>query len=346
MAWGKIVFFGSGETSPTGGRIFENLARESPPGLRIFVLETPAGFEPNSAQVAERVATFLRTRLADRKPQIGIIAARKKGTPQSPDDAAVLEPLHTADWIFLGPGSPTYAVRQLQNSLAWEYILADWQQGAHLILASAAAIAAGALALPVYEIFKAGEDPAWRPGLNLLGPLGLKMVVIPHWNNTEGGEELDTSRAFIGRERFDRLRAELPNDAAVLGIDEYSAVTLDVNTDCIRVDGAGGVTVLRQGMEQYWKAGSEFPFSALGECDYPRAPFGVRAALWEEIRRKRAEPAAPLAPPPPEVMTLLSQRDAARANGDYAQADSIRCRMEDLGWTVKDSPQGSVVSRK
>ena len=32
--------------------------------------------------------------------------------------------------IFMGPGSPSYAVRQLEDSLTWEYILARHRLGA------------------------------------------------------------------------------------------------------------------------------------------------------------------------------------------------------------------------
>jgi hypothetical protein len=173
----------------------------------------------------------------------------------------------------------------------------------------------------------------------------LKVVVIPHWNNSEGGENLDTSRAFIGRMRFESLLAELPRNAVLLGIDEYTAVTMDVNTESLRVDGAGGATILRQGEERFWMTGSEFPLSALGGCDFPRVPFGVRAVLWEEIRRKRAESAADQQPPP-EVRAFQKERDAARANGDFKLADTVRCRMEEQGWTVKDTPQGSVLAKK
>jgi hypothetical protein len=49
-----------------------------------------------------------------------------------------------ADVIFLGPGSPSYAVRQSQDSLAWQYLVARHRLGAGLALASAATIAIGA----------------------------------------------------------------------------------------------------------------------------------------------------------------------------------------------------------
>ena len=146
MPLGQIAFLGSGETSLAGGRIFETLARNLPEGLRIALLETPAGFELNSAQVTGRVAEFMETRLQNYKPQIEVIPARKRGTDFSPDDPEILKPLLTADMIFMGPGSPTYAIRQLKGSLAWDMIRARHRLGATLVFASAATISIGAWA--------------------------------------------------------------------------------------------------------------------------------------------------------------------------------------------------------
>ncbi|MGQ9833308.1 MAG: hypothetical protein ACUVRJ_05870 [Candidatus Villigracilaceae bacterium] len=44
-------------------------------------------------------------------PQITIIPARKRGLTESPDNPDVLRPLKDASLIFMGPGSPTYAIR-------------------------------------------------------------------------------------------------------------------------------------------------------------------------------------------------------------------------------------------
>ena len=79
-------------------------------------------------------------------------------------------PLLEADLIFMGPGSPTYAVRQLQGQPglalhAWR--ATAWER--RLVLASAAVVAISAYALPVYEIYKVGEDLHWNEGLDFFG---------------------------------------------------------------------------------------------------------------------------------------------------------------------------------
>src|SRR6266446_5729884 len=224
---GPIVLFGSGEASPIARRVHAAALSQLIPPIRACILETPAGFEPNSARVAGRVADFLRHRLAPFDVQVEIVPARKRGTLLSPDEPEVVAPLLKANYLVLGPGSPTYAARQLDGSLAWHAILARHRLGAPLILASAAAIAASALALPVYEIYKVGEDLGWKAGLNLLGPFGRDVAIVPHWNNHEGGEELDTSHCFMGQERFERLLGLLPSDVDVVGIDEHTALMLD-----------------------------------------------------------------------------------------------------------------------
>jgi len=97
---------------------------------------------------------------------------------------------------------PTYAIRQLKGTLAWDIIRARHRLGATLVFASAATISVSAWALPVYEIYKVGEDVFANQGLNLFRDFGLHLSFIPHWNNADGGVDLDTSRCFIGMDRF------------------------------------------------------------------------------------------------------------------------------------------------
>jgi len=83
---GRIALLGSGETSLAGGRVFGALARVLSAPLRLAILETPAGFELNSDRVAGRVADFLADRLQNYRPEVTVVAARRRGTLFGPDD--------------------------------------------------------------------------------------------------------------------------------------------------------------------------------------------------------------------------------------------------------------------
>jgi peptidase E len=241
---GPIALFGSGETGKYGRQVQEQLLLRYPKPVRVTILETPAGFQPNVDVVTGKLRTFYEHNLQNARPQVTISPARAKGSAHDPDDPAVAALLADADVIFAGPGSPTYTVRTLADTRTLAALRARHLAGAAVVLASAAAIAAGTWALPVYEIYKVGDDPAWRPGLDLLGDLGLAVAVVPHWNNKEGGADLDTTRAYIGEARFEAMRGLLPADVAVLGIDEHTAVVVE-GDDTATVMGAGCATVLR-----------------------------------------------------------------------------------------------------
>jgi len=344
MAIGRIAFLGSGETSLAGGRIFESLARLIPDPLRIAMMETTAGFELNSPQVAGRVADFLQTRLQNYKPTVDLIPARKKGTEFSPDNLEILKPLLTANIIFMGPGSPSYAVRQLKDSLAWDIIRARHRLGATLIFASAATISVGAWALPVYEIYKVGEDVHTKEGLNLFASCELDLSFVPHWNNAEGGIDLDTSRCFVGRERIDQWRSLLPIESVVIGLDEHTGLIMDCENKTCDVSGVSSVTVMkRDGMEIY-PAGASFSLNELGQVTNPDPiEKGIRPDVWEMVfnAAKLEEDT-----PPAEALTLLEQRKDARSRKDFAESDRLRDQLSALGWSVQDGKDGQKLVKK
>jgi hypothetical protein len=339
---GRIALLGSGETSLAGGRVFESLARVLPTPLRVAVLETPAGFELNSAQVAGRVADFLALRLQNYRPQISVIAARRRGADDSPDDPVITAPLLRADLSFMGPGSPTYAVRQLRDSLAQHRMIARHRVGATLAFASAAVVAVSALALPVYEIYKAGHDLSWQPGLDLFGAYGLKLVFVPHWNNAEGGAELDTSCCFIGRTRFEALLAMLPPDAKVVGIDEHTALAIDLDAGMAEVMGAGDVTVLHFGDARRVAPGGRFSLSEFGPFQWPEPDAGLPPEVWAEAQAVAQHGSSPPVVPD-EVTALVAEGQAARARRDWPASDALRAAITTLGWQVSDSPDGPIV---
>ena len=346
MTTGRIAFLGSGETSLAGGRIFESLARLIPDPLRVAVMETTAGFELNSFQVAGRVADFLQTRLQNYKPTIDVIPARKQGTEFSPDNPEILKPLLTANIIFMGPGSPSYAVRQLKGTLAWDIIRARHRLGATLIFASAATISVGAWALPVYEVYKVGEDIHTKLGLNLFADYGMDVSFVPHWNNAEGGIDLDTSRCFFGIERFDQWRKLLPTENILVGLDEHSGIIVDFESATCEVSGVSSVSILKQNSMEIHPAGANFSLSELGQFTPPSSiEQGLRPDAWEMVTHAvnmEAEEDAP----PAEALELIEKRKDARTRKDFAESDRLRDEISALGWTVQDSKEGQKLVKK
>lgn len=332
---GLIALLGSGETAASGGNVFQLLAQQLAPPLRIAILETPAGFQPNSAQVAAQIADFLAQRLGQYRPSITVVAARARHSAWSPDDPALVAPLLRANLIVIGPGSPSYAVRHLHGSLAWQVVLARHQLGAALVLASAGALACGAWSVPIYEIYKAGAPVSWQPGLNLCAAYGLELAIIPHWNNRDGGATIDTSRCFLGQQRFARLQTWLPGSASVVGIDEHSAVLIDPAQELGCVLGQGNLHLLHAGAQTAFPAGSRFPLTRLGQWQSPDRPWGVAATAWQQAT------AAPLPLLVSQaVLALVAARQQARLAGDWASADELRQQVRRLGWQIRDTAQG------
>lgn len=341
MSLGHIAFLGSGETSLAGGRVFEQLARQVDGPLRVALLETPAGFELNSGQVAGRVADFLKTRLQNFNPQVDVVPARKRGSAFSPDDPEVCAPLLHANLIFMGPGSPTYAVRQLAGSLAWDIVRARQRLGATLVFASAATIAVGAYGIPVYEIYKVGLDVHAVPSLDFFASFNTPLSFVPHWNNTDGGIDVDTSRCFIGMDRFAEWCSLIPADQTVVGLDEHTGIIMDFDKRQVQVVGVSSVSLARECNPHIYPSGTTFPLDELGALSLPDdLSAGIPPSVWDLVRSTPSPAPVMDEAPPPEVARLAEERQAARERKDWAAADDARRRISSLGWSVQDTPEG------
>ncbi len=138
--------------------------------------------------------------------------------------------------------------------------------GGVLTMASAAALTLGAVTIPVYEVYKVGEDPRWLEGLDLLGrATGLRAAVIPHYDNAEGGNH-DTRFCYMGERRLRMLEALLPEDVFVLGVDSHTALLLDLDAGVGSIAGLGGVTVRVDGRSTRFTSGETIVIEALGEA--------------------------------------------------------------------------------
>jgi len=136
------------------------------------------------------------------------------------------------------------------------------RKGGCLVTASAAALTAGRYTLPVYEIYKVGQPLHWVAGLDILGAFGLHLVVIPHWNNAEGGTH-DTSRCFMGTSRFDKLVSMLEKPLPIIGLDEHTACIIDFAQGSFEIFGIGSVVLHHRGHNHYFVPGKTYSLQLL-----------------------------------------------------------------------------------
>jgi hypothetical protein len=245
-----LAIMGSGETSPTMVTVHRAIvARLQADRPGAVLLETPYRFQENASDISGRAkAYFARSVGLD----VTVLAGMRP--PAGGDESAAV--LRSADWVFAGPGSPTYALAQWRDSPVAAALRDRVQAGpGATVLASAAAVTIGIAALPVYEIYKVGAAPYWLDGLDLLGVLGLNVALIPHYDNAEGGNH-DTRYCYLGERRLSLLERELPAGAAVLGVDEHTAAVVDLRAESVEIAGRGGVTVRRQGVSTVLPAGT------------------------------------------------------------------------------------------
>ena len=198
------------------------------------------------------------------------------------------------------------------------------------MLGSAAAVTLGSHAVPVYEIYKVGADPAWADGLDLLGELtGVAAAVMPHYDNKEGATH-DTRYCYLGEQRLALLEEALPDEVGVLGVDEHTAMVIDVEAADDDGGGNGLVSVRRRGTTTHVRGGGVARARrAVGAAARRAGLDGVRCAApsYPRRRRSRSPPANPVA------LSLRAEADRARTAFEAALAarDADGCVAAVLG---------------
>lgn len=256
-----IAIMGSGETSPTMIRPHRELLARLGSKAKAVIIDTPYGFQENSADLARRAVEYFRQSVGHDIEVAGL--TRLKDAPEN--GVAIeqgLNRLRDADYLFAGPGSPTYALNQWFGTAVPDIVRAKIRQGGVVTFSSAAALTLGSYTVPVYEIYKVGLEPHWLQGLGVLDEIGLDVAVIPHFDNAEGGHH-DTRFCYLGEKRLALMEQMLPGGAHVLGIDEHTGLILDLDDGSASVIGAGSVTVRLAQTAIVHPAGSTFPIDAL-----------------------------------------------------------------------------------
>lgn len=256
---GRIVIVGSGETAPTMVKVHRALIEQAGAGASAM-LDTPFGFQANADDLTEKVLEYFADSVGSR---LEVARWRRRDEPVAERERS-LALLQRSSFVFAGPGSPSYALRQWQETPVPRALVDVVGRGGTVVLGSAAAVTVGSYAVPVYEIYKVGDDPSWLPGLDLLGQLtGISAAVIPHFDNREGGRH-DTRFCYLGSQRLDAMETDLPPDVGVLGVDEHTAVVVDTADGTATVHGAGGMTLRHRGVSEVVPAGDSISLRDLG----------------------------------------------------------------------------------
>jgi hypothetical protein len=235
--------------------------RLGPAPVHGVLLDTPFGFQTNAPDIAARAVDYFRDSVG---AVLEVAGLRSAADLEPPHGDAIIAQIAAAPFVFSGPGSPTYALRQWRGTLVPPVLAEKLALGGAVTFASAAALALGAVAVPVYEVYKVGEEARWVDGLDLLGPLGLPVALIPHYDNAEGGTH-DTRYSYLGEKRLAALEEELPEGVFVLGVDEHTALCLDLDAGSALVAGHGSVTVRARGRSTRIETGRTLPIAQLAE---------------------------------------------------------------------------------
>jgi len=258
-----LAIMGSGETAPTLSRVHRSLLeRLGPPPVPAVLVDTPYGFQENADDISGRTMDYFRETVGH---QLGVASFRSAGIDRLARATAVAR-IREARYVFAGPGSPSYALRQWTGSEIPGLLAEKLATGGVLTFASAAALTLGVLTVPVYEIYKVGEAPHWLDGLDLLSAAaGLRVAVIPHYDNAEGGNH-DTRFCYLGERRLEAMERDMPEDVFVLGVDGHTALVLDLEAGMAAVLGLGGVTIRARGRSTVFPTGSSVPIVALRDA--------------------------------------------------------------------------------
>jgi hypothetical protein len=240
------------------------------------MLDTPYGFQENADDITDRALDYFAKSVLF-TPQV---ASLRSGSAEAVAIAKGMGQVRQASWVFTGPGSPTYALRQWHQLGVPQLLAEKLERQGVLIMSSAAALTVGVHTVPVYEIYKVGAVPEWFAGMDLLAPYGLDVALIPHFDNAEGGNH-DTRFCYLGETRLLKLEADLSPEQWVLGVDEHTALIMDLEADTYSVQGKGGVTIRRQGAQAVFRTGHHGPLDELrslpGSVVATRAPVAVAA---------------------------------------------------------------------
>lgn len=355
MARGVIALLGSGETAPGMTKVHRRLLGRHDE-VRAINLDSPYGFQENVPQMTAKLVNYFATSLQTVLIPVSFMSYENASDLER---TIVRQQVREANYVFAGPGSPSYALAQWQPLHITEEFERVLDAGGTLCFSSAAVVTLGRYAAPIYEIYKVGTAPHWLEGLDLLSAAGLSCVAIPHFDNAEGSN-YDTRFCYLGERRLNLLESLLPEDVATLGIDEHTALILDLVADTAEVTGRGRAYWRNGGTTRVLENGVTTPLNELRHAGPPRlrqvAPpvqldidFVSLTKVIESSGEAATEALALIlrstqigVPSKVEfaalVERILDLRQRTKADGNYQLADELRDILTNAGIEIQDRP--------
>jgi cyanophycinase len=187
-----IALVGGNEFRPECEATDRSLLARIGTNPRVIILPTAAARE-NPGLAAQNGVLYFK-RLGARAQAAMVVDS------ETARDGKWLDLIRKADLVYLTGGDPVYLLGTLRNSGAWEAARGVWEGGRSLAGSSAGAMVLGG------RMWAPGEG--WREGLGLLP----QIAVIPH------------HARLASQWNAERMRASLPEEITLVGIDEASAL--------------------------------------------------------------------------------------------------------------------------
>jgi cyanophycinase len=181
-------------------------------GTEVVILPTAAAYEHPAREVEAATAHFA--------PLGAEVVGLDLLTRRDATDAALVEQIRNARFLYLVGGSPMHLRSVVKDSPVWDALVGAWDDGA---VVAAASGAARVLLDPMVD----PRGGAFTVGLGLLDNL----AVVPHHNHWS-------------EEKAHRTLLLAPPDLLVVGIDDATAL-IRAGDGTWSVSGAGGVAVFQ-----------------------------------------------------------------------------------------------------
>ncbi len=351
---GSIAILGSGETSPNLVSVHRKLIKNLEGKINAYLIDTPFGFQENADELVKKLVEFYKKSI---NIEIKLASFRDKKAINSINYFEMLEEISKSNFIFAGPGSPSYASKTWCDSKIPNLFKDHIIKGGNAIFSSAAASTLGNKTLPVYEIYKVGLDPYWEKGLNVLEIFNLNCTIIPHFNNKEGGTH-DTSFSYVGKRRMDTL---LENEFTnIVGIDEHTGLIINGENNTFEVEGIGNVTVINHKEKKEFKKENTYSLDQLKDL----LPFSKEDIYQNKVNENELDEVTELNEKIAKlkleikneknysqmfdtlVTDLISLRNSLRDDKKFNESDNIRNLFEKLDIVIEDDKRSSSWSFK